>query len=211
MKKFLLLSFLIATFFSSTAQFKIGIRFGGAVSTPRVETVSDTLDVSKDGTSVRPLFGLTIDLPVKDNVVFSTGLGYAPKKASIEYESLSGDLIGRENYRIQYLQIPLLIRFVTNEITPGLKVYFTTGFSGEIKVFDEANIKDPIIVQKFKPFDATFNLGTGIELSLGPDTSIYGGITYNRGLINSVNNSIPLDAKLRINNDLIGLEIGVRF
>jgi len=211
MKKFIILSFLVVLFFPSTAQVKIGIRFGGAISTPRVKTVSDTLLVIRDGSSIRPLFGLTVDLPIKDNVVFSSGLGYATKKASVDHEFKHSGLVGKENYRIQYLQLPVLIRFVTNEITPGLKIYFTTGFAVEIKVFDEANLRDPVIVQKFRPIDATFNLGTGIELSLGPDTSLYGGLTYNRGLINSVKESIQADANLRINNDLIGLEVGFRF
>lgn len=211
MKKFIVLPLFFFTFYSGYSQLKIGIRFGGAVSTARIRDVSDTLSINKDSNTVRPLFGLTVDLPIKDNVTFSSGISYAPKKASIEYEDSTGNFMGKESYRLQYLQIPLLIRFSTNEIVPGLKVFFTTGFAGEIKVFEESNERDPIIVQKFRPIDVSFNLGAGVELSIGPDTIIYGGLTYYRGLINSVKDVIASDADLKINNDLIGIEIGVRF
>ena len=211
MKKILLLPLFFLIFHSGYSQFKIGLRFGGAVSTSRIKDVSDTLAIRKNDNTVRPMFGLTVDFPIKDNVAFSSGINYAPKKASIVYEGNSGNFSGRENYRLQYLQIPLLIRFSTNEIVPGIKIYFTTGFAGEIKVFEESNERDPIIVQKFRPIDASFNLGSGIELSIGPDTIIYGGLAYYRGLVNSVKDAIASDADLKINNDLIGIEVGVRF
>ncbi len=211
MKKIILLPLFLLTFYSGHSQIKIGIKLGGAVSTARVRDVSDTLSISRNSNLVRPLFGLTVDLPIKDNVTFSSGVGYAPKTASIKYQGSSGSFSGRESYRLQYLQIPLLVRFSTNEITPGLKIYFTTGFAPEIKVFEESNERDPVIVRKFRPIDVSFNLGTGAELSIGPDTIIYGGLVYYRGLINSVKESIDSDADLKINNDLIGIEIGVRF
>ena len=212
MKKIFLLNLLFLLCIDLVqAQFKIGIRFGGAVSSARVKEVSDTVRISKGDNVVRPLFGLTFDMPIKENVSFSSGLSYAPKKVSINYEGNSGNFSGSERYRLQYLQIPVLIRFTTNEIMPGFKVYFTTGFYGEFKVFEESNERDPVIVQKFRPIDASFNLGSGVELSLGPDTIVYGGVTYNRGLINSVKDVISSDADLKINNDLIGIEVGVRF
>ena len=211
MKKTALVSILLFTIFSGYGQFKIGLKFGGAVSIPRVKDVSDTLALVDDGNSVRPLFGLNIDFSVKDNVNFSSGIGYAPKKASVIYEGNSGNFAGREHYRLQYLQVPLLVRFSTNEITPGLKVYFTTGFTTDIKIYEEANNRDPRIVQKFRPIDFSFNLGSGIELSIGPDTVIYGGLVYYRGLLNSVKDVIDSDADLKINNDLMGIEVGVRF
>ncbi len=211
MKKILLLTLLFIIYHSAHSQFKIGIKFGGAVSTARIRDVSDTLSFDRSSNTIRPLFGLTVDLPIKDNVTFSSGISYAPKKASIKYEGTSGNFTGRESYRLQYIQIPLLVRFSTNEITPGLKIYFTTGFAPEIKVFEESNERDPVIVQKFRPIDASFNLGAGVELSIGPDTIIYGGLAYYRGLINSVKDVIDSDADLKINNDLIGIEIGVRF
>ncbi|MEQ9424187.1 MAG: porin family protein [Cyclobacteriaceae bacterium] len=211
MKKVLAISALLVISSVSFGQFKIGIRFGGAVSASRVDIKSDTLDIDQETTSIKPLFGLTVDLPIKDNVMFSSGLGYAPKKASIEYSGMSGEFQGTESYKLQYLQIPLLIRFITNEITPGMKLFFNTGFTGEIKVFEESNLKEPIIVDKFQPLDASFNLGAGLEFSLGPDTSMYGGIAYYRGLINAVSKDIRSDANLRLNNDLIGIELGVRF
>lgn len=211
MKKIILLPLFLFIFSSGYSQFKIGIRFGGAVSTARVREVSNILSINRNSNSVRPLFGLTVDLPIKDNVTFSSGISYAPKKASIAYEDSLGTFAGRESYRLQYIQIPLLIRFSTNEIVPGLKVYFTTGFAPEIKVFEESNEPDPLIVQKFRPIDTSFNLGAGVELSIGPDTIIYGGLAYYRGLINSVKDAIDSATDLKINNDLIGIEVGVRF
>lgn len=211
MKKIIPLLFLAFLTSHLHAQFKIGLRFGGAVSSARVDSDPEVADIAKDENTIRPLFGLTVDLPIKDNVGFSSGLGYAPKKASIVIRDDTGTVQGTENYRLQYLQIPLLVRFTTNEIMPGFKVYFTTGFGWEIKVFEEANNRDPLVVDKFKPIDASFNLGTGIEYSIGPDTILYGGLTYNRGLINSVKDVVGTDPDLKINNDLIGIEVGVRF
>lgn len=211
MKKVLLACIIIVFSSDAFSQFKIGLRFGGAVSNPRISDISDTLEINKKETSIKPLFGLTFDYPIKDNVIFSSGIGYAPKKVAINYTGDSGNFDGTEEYKLQYLQIPLLMRFITNEIMPGLKLYFTTGFTGDIKVYGESNLRDPKIINKFQPIDASFNLGGGIEFALGPDTDVYGGLVYYRGLINSVKNAVSSDADLRINNDLIGIEVGVRF
>ncbi|MDA0196768.1 MAG: porin family protein [Bacteroidetes bacterium] len=211
MKKVLLVSLVIISSFDIFSQLRIGLRFGGAVSNPRINEISDTLDISKKETSIKPLFGLTLDFPIKDNVIFSSGLGYAPKKISIDYTGNSGNFEGSEEHKLQYIQIPLLIRFITNEISPGMKLYFTTGFTGDVKVFQESNLKDPEIVDKFQPIDASFNLGGGLEFSLGPDTDFYGGLVYYRGLINSMKDAVSSDANLRINNDLLGIEVGIRF
>jgi len=211
MKKITLLFLVAISSFDTFSQLKIGLRFGGAVSNARISEISETTDVKKKETSVKPLFGLTFDFPIKDDVIFSSGLGYASKRVAIRYTINSGSIAGSEVHKLQYLQIPLLVRFVTNEITPGIKLYFTTGFTGDVKVFEEANLLDPEIVDKFQPIDASFNLGGGLELSLGPDTNVYGSLVYYRGLINSIKDGIESDADLRINNDLIGIEVGIRF
>jgi len=211
MKKVLFVSLIIISSFDIFSQLRIGLRFGGAVSNPRINEISDTLNISKKETSLKPLLGLTFDFPITDNVIFSSGLGYAPKKVTIDYSGNSGNFEGTEEYKLEYLQIPLLIRFITNEIAPGMKLYFTTGFTGDVKVFEESKLRGPELVDKFQPIDASFNLGGGLEFSLGSNTDFYGGLVYYRGLINSVNDAVRSDASLRINNELMGIEVGVRF
>ena len=130
MKNILLLPLLFFIIHGSYGQAKIGIRFGGAVSSPRIKEVSDTIAIGRTENVIRPMFGLTLDVPIKENVSFSSGINYAPKKVQLSYAG-TGTFQGTESYRLQYLQLPLLIRFRTNEISPGLKVYFTTGFAPE--------------------------------------------------------------------------------
>jgi hypothetical protein len=68
----------------------------------------------------------------------------------------------------------------------------------------------------FKPIDAGILLGAGAELIMGESTAVFGGLNYNRGLVNSVG-AVKLPDGTKVNNDLtirnsyISLEIGIKF
>ena len=58
--------------------------------------------------------------------------------------------------------------------------------------------------------DISFVFSGGIDMNIGPNSSMIIGLAYNRGLINIVNKSnLPAD-KFSVKNDMFLLEIGIR-
>ena len=127
--------------------------------------------------------------------------------------------------------VPLYFKFYTNEISKGLKIYFTMGGAANIKIAEKSVGTDGTELKKitsdstgkqlFSFFDATLILGTGVEYKLGNVTTLFFGVSYNRGLLNTINPLVkfndyngnktkPYD-NLAIKNNLFSLDLGLRF
>ena len=118
----------------------------------------------------------------------------------------------KEEYNVQYLQIPVSVKLFTNEVAPDLKVYFQVGTGLEIKVFDEAIEPEFTGVESFNPIDIPVILGSGIEYRAGLSTTIFGGISYQRGLVNTINQvNNPVLEDLAVRNTIVSFDIGVKF
>ncbi len=68
----------------------------------------------------------------------------------------------------------------------------------------------------FKPIDAGILFGTGAELVMGANTVIFGGLNYNRGLVNSLGRvEYPSGTRIvddvRLTNSYFSLEVGIKF
>lgn len=209
MKKTLLISLLFVLLFELKAQPKIGITFSPSISTNRVKYKNDVVDISNDGSALRFKLGLEADFTITETYSLSTGLIFAPKRAGF---TIDDPVTGRstEEYKLQYLQIPLTLKLYTNEVIPDIKAYFQLGFLGEIKVFDEALDDDYSLVTKFKPYDTSFVFGIGAEYGASISSLIYAAIVYNRGLVNIVSESTATN-NLITKLDLISLQLGIKF
>ena len=137
---------------------------------------------------------------------------FAAKRAAIKNEVLNIS----EEHKLQYLQVPILLKLYTSEITLDTRLYFKLGGLIELKIEERAaTVADPSksFIEKFTPLDVAFLLGAGIEYDISPPTSLSIGISYQRGLVNAIKSqaSIPGVPKVIYKNDFLSLDLGIGF
>ena len=118
--------------------------------------------------------------------------------------------------KIQYLQIPATLKLFTNELAPDLKGYLQIGSALEILVFNEPEDPDFERIDKFTPIDIPVIIGAGVEFRAGINTTLFGGFSYQRGLINVVGEtSTPVGGagvdNLQIRSTVFSIDLGVKF
>ena len=217
MKKALLLSFLSLIAFSSFSQTKFSLKFSPGLALSRVSKVDTGYSVNNNGIGVRFSFGPEVNFFFTDNVAFVTGLYYTSRRAGLKFSN-PGLPVNKEVYNLQYLQIPAQLKFYTNDIATDMKLYFNLGGTLDIKLA-EKNIKTEHTapyIKDFTPIDATVLVGAGVQLQMGDNTFFTGGLSYNRGLINSVrnmNNTVKAlqEPRFNLNTDFLALDLGIRF
>ena len=208
-KLFVSITFVALALTTGKAQVKLGIQLNPMLSSSRIESLSDTITISKNKNDIKFRFGLIVDSQKNETYFLSTGLLYAPKTISI-VGSNSNTLI-TENYNLQYLQVPVSLKLFTNEIQLDTKLYFQLGVMAEAKISEKAEVKTNFLVEEFKIYDASLLLGAGVEYNAGLNTVVFGGFSYNRGLLNPVMQSAPIDQEIIIKNDLFNLDLGIKF
>ncbi|MBK6265910.1 PorT family protein [Marivirga sp. S37H4] len=208
MKKLLLSAILIITFGSAQAQVKFGLKLAPTMTFNRVEGDSDTLSFSPDGIGVGMQLGPIMDFEFKENHYFSTGLIFATKRAGININDQNRNQEITEDYALHYLQVPVSLKLYTEEVGLDKKLYFQVGGTLDFKTKGKGDEEN--FVQKFNFMDLSALLAVGVEYGLGIDTKLFGGIIYQRGLFNIINESRTSE-DWTVQNDLLGLEFGITF
>jgi len=213
MKKIILAAIFCTLSVGVFGQVKIGLRFMPSVNINRAFSLSDTLVLSPEGASVKMALGLITELAFTDNYSFATGINFAPKSVAIRFAGDNGGSYENEleEYKVHYLQLPILLKLYTDDFKPGARIYFQVGGLVDVKIFDTPILNDYRFIEKFSLFDASGVLGVGTEFEIGISTIAFGGFTYNRGLVNIAATSIPMDSNPVIKNDYIQLELGLKF
>ncbi len=197
--------------FGAEAQSKLGIKFSPTLSTNRIKYEGSDYAFSSDGVGGRFVFGPIYDHFLTDNYSISTGLLYAPKRVGLEIRR-TGEANTTESYNLQYLQVPVTLKLFTNELALDTRVFFQLGGLMEVKINEKPGNKVNPVVDRFQFFDVGLHLGVGVEHRLGYNTILFGGFFYNRGLINAAaKTTIDMADDLKIHNDLLGLDLGVKF
>lgn len=205
MKKFLF-SLLILLSIGATAQVKLGLKLAPVITSNRARNNAQT--VENDGSKMKFSVGLIADKALsEDRYYLSTGLIYLPKRASFR----NADGTVEEEYKLQYMQIPATLKMFTNEFSPDFKAYLQVGTALEIKVFDEAEDPSFVNVEKFTPIDVPVIIGAGIEYRAGINTTLFGGFSYQRGLLNTVNEASAAFEDLQLRNTIFSIDLGVKF
>ena len=218
MKKSLLLFatiLLLGNVFSQSV--KLGLNFNPGLLINRVQDpkdAADSLNYLKNGIGVKFSAGPDVHIMFGDNYGMTLGIWYAAKRAGVTVKEKSSGLVREDVYNLQYVQLPFTLRMYTNEIATDMKLYFQVGSTFDIRLAsknkDIAIENDPILT-KFGRFDATILAGAGIELQLGSETAILGGIRYQRGLINNASKYDDGIREFKLNSDFISLDLGVKF
>ncbi|HRH34017.1 MAG TPA: outer membrane beta-barrel protein [Catalimonadaceae bacterium] len=230
--KVILFSILLVSSFSLLAQenkFKLGIRFAPMIAFNKIADVDDKDSVAfeSNGAGLRFSAGFFGDFHFGKNYAFHTGLWYTVNRSAAKYTSPKyGN--GESVYNLQMLQIPIALKLFTNEIAQDMKLYFTLGGTIAVKInekridwsSDNGYFERPGSGKAFSLGDIGLLLGMGTEYQMAENTILYGGIVYNRGLIDAMSKDglFPKggdnrDAKdyFTLNNQLLGLELGIKF
>uniref|UniRef100_UPI00404AD1F1 porin family protein n=1 Tax=Fulvivirga sp. TaxID=1931237 RepID=UPI00404AD1F1 len=212
MRKNLLLILLLSLSFSAFSQYKIGFQFSPILSSNRIDFTSDDYDLETDGTGLKISTGPFVDIQLTDNYYVNVGVFYASKRVGIEARDKvnTGTPPTKEEYDLQYVQIPVSMKLYTNEVSLDKRIYFQFGAALEFNV--EEKLKDNVIVEDFRLFDTSLLAGLGMEYQIGTSTMVFGGISYHRGLVNIISESVDgLGGDLAMKNDYIALDLGIKF
>ncbi len=205
MRSILFCSFILFSA-AASAQVRLGLKLAPVIVSNRA--ANDAQTANNDGSVVKMSIGLIADKPLAETYLLSSGLVYIPKRAAFR----DSDLAIKEEYNVQYLQIPLTVKLFTNEVAPDLKVYFQIGGGLEIKVFDEPLDPTYTLVESFNPVDIPVILASGIEYRAGLSTTIFAAFSYQRGLTNVINQttSATID-DLAVRSTVVSIDLGVKF
>ena len=235
MKNKAILSFLLllstSITFAQDGKFKLGLRFAPSLSSVRVQDLNDQDEVSFSGSpsGLRFSAGLTGDFYFGRNYSFYTGVWYSVMKSGLQASYTDPITKNKTNAEsitnLQYLQIPLALKLFTNEVATDVKLYFVVGGTGAINIQEKKiSYKDdtklftePALGKGYSFGDVGLLLGAGAEYRLGESTTLFGGLSYNRGLLNVPSANGPLGAgqsaaklyDLSLNQ--ISLEMGIKF
>ncbi len=206
MKKLLFSALLLISVSIAEAQVRFGFKAAPNISFNRIDAEADNTDFDTDGVGLRFQLGPIFDFEFKENHYFSTGLIFTSKRSAFSVES--GSATYKENYSPQYLQVPVTLKLFTEEIGLDKKIYFQ--FGGTVDFMTNNEGKDENIVQSFRFIDLNSLLTIGLEYGIGINTKLFGGLVYQRGLLNVINKNVYGD-NFNLRNDFVGLEIGVIF
>jgi hypothetical protein len=197
-----------------------GVRFS-FMANPQLTWFSGTdEDYQANGTFPAINIGVELDAFFTENYAFSTGISINNIRGGAVYnDTLLYDMEdevkvlpadSRMTYNIQYINIPLGLKFKTIEIgyttywiNTGLTPMFrikanTTDESGN---FDDTEFKDEI-----RLFNMNYFIEGGVEYSLGGNTAIVGGIGYYSGFFDITENS-----SFRLTSSAFAITLGIQF
>lgn len=227
MKKLLIISLLLASF-SGFSQLRFGI-----VGTPQVTWLkSDNKLVEMDGIRLGISYGLNIDYSFSENATLTTGIFINNAGGKLQYSDTTSifsfehsDIIDTLptdvsiTYKTQYLEIPLGLKFKTNEI--GYITYFgQLGLTPMINISAKGDSEKPDLIDNEKInkevslFNLGYHIGAGIEYNLSGNTSLLAGIIYTNGFFDITRNpkgnkTTNVSDKVIMNS--VSIKVGVLF
>ena len=233
MKKYILLFGILLHTGPVLAEGRIGIKFSPSISFARIHTNPNNLGFKTGGAALKLKLGATYDHSIRSNYWISTGAFFAFQRIIIKNSALSiqqdaqqtdqdaqkasSTISIHERHELQYVQIPLLLKLYTSELKLDLRIYVDLGFVGQIRFNDikkiEQSNQTDLFIEKFRRWGLAGLIGAGFEYDLSLSTSLFAGISYQRGLSSIVEQqheykNIP---KLIGYNDMVSLDMGVRF
>jgi hypothetical protein len=185
---------------------------------------SNTQLTVNDGTRAGFNFGVTLNKYFTKNYSFSTGLSLLIAGGNLHntnavkmdlndttYSIKPGEVV---NYRIQYIDIPLGLKFETNQI--GYVTFFTDlGFDPKFVVGGTVDIPTESIAREsagkeINRFTMSYHIMTGIEYSLGGNTALVFGLGYENNFID-ITKDVENQPPDKIAMNIVRFRRGVNF
>ena len=152
-----------------------GLRIGAGLST--VMSDDHRLDGGSPKTGLNLGFVTGIQLEPATPIYVETGLLYAEKGGK-------GDYHGSFTYSMNYLEVPLVLKYMHNfdtrtSLQPFAGVYGALGVGGQMKNFDERRAYSSFDDDGFRRLDAGLRFGCGLQFDY-----FYAEMGYDLGLTN---------------------------
>lgn len=188
---------------------RFGIIAGGTFSNIRTSS-----DISL-GTRAGTIFGGSLQLPVGSVVAIQPEFLFLNKGAKFTKSTANPD---GGAFRLDYLEIPVLLRFDLSRGTIGPHVYagpsvgFNVGCAVEYKGSNgKAQANTDCDENDFKPktLDYGLTVGGGVDFNVG-GIALTGGGRYGIGLAD-IRDDNSSELKKRVNNGVLSLYVGVVF
>ena len=215
MKKYILLVVFLLGTTVTRAQGQLGIKLSPSLSLNRMYTSPNNAGFSRAGAAFGFKPGASYDYPIRDNCYVSTGLLYVAQHVAIKNEALSPSI--REEHALYYLQVPMLLKLYTSELTLDTRLYVALGILGQIKI----NARNTSLQKsQTKPFLEAFRrwgmaglLGVGVEYNTSLSTSVFVGISYQYGFSNVIDKQAQhlCPSPVMGYSDLLSIDLGIRF
>jgi hypothetical protein len=157
----------------------------------------DSRKFSSNGGVVGFNIGFTADKYFADRYAIFTGVSIDNLGGNLKYNAAGYKLVTTDNtytlaqgsnvkFKAQYLNIPLGLKFKTNEIG-YLTIFAQVGVSGSIRLKASAwedlnNVDKETVTKEFQPVFGSYQIGAGIEYSLGGSSCLQTGILYTNGI-----------------------------
>jgi len=198
MKKIIFLLVLATPFFVNGQKLKMGI-----MTTPQFTWMAPAGndEVQNQGMVFGFDIGLSIEKYFTDNYAFLTGIALNNIGGIITHSDSLNMKVNEEEaiivngdemkFNLQYVKIPLALKFKTNEI--GYFTYFAqigieTGINVKANISVEENdINKEDVADEVRLFNTGYLIGGGAEYSLGGNTSIVLGVQYQNGFVDILN------------------------
>lgn len=208
----LVLIFIFGTFQNNILQaqtFGESLRFGLSLQ-PTVNWLSATSDsVDVQGGRFTASYGLVAERLLNDRYALSGGIFITPQGGKYQYVGADSTI----RLQLRYLEFPVSIKLRTNEI--GYFTYFAQiGFVPAFRLrsrYSSEGGNMPVTSESANSFtnfiDIALIAGLGVEYALAENTTAFGGLYYQSGFINVVDDNDG--ESIRTGN--IGLRIGIFF
>jgi hypothetical protein len=185
---------------------------------------TDTRETSNDGARAGFNFGFTFNKYFSDNYSFSSGISimntggrlYNADTIEVVFNNFTTEVAAGKSvvYRIQYLSIPLGLKFESNQI--GYVTFFADvgidpkyAIGGKIDIPSES-IKGESAENELRKLNLSYHILAGIGYSLGGKTEIVLGLGFEHCFLDATKdlNLQPVD---KISDNIIKFRIGVNF
>ncbi len=182
---FLMFIVVLPTVFATDSPpFRFGLKASPNISWMRPET----RDYESEGLRLGFSYGAIADFHLGGNYSLSTGLNITYTGGKLSYPVEEGRK--ERTYRLQYVELPLAVKMRTQEIgyiTYYGKFGFGAGANLRATADDRlANVtEEDVDIKGDTPLmRASLIIGAGIEYSLGGNTALLAGLTFNNGFTN---------------------------
>jgi len=215
MKKFFLIVAMLCVTLGAYAQ-----KYSFTVyAEPQVTWLSpDSRNLDSDGSMIGFNGGLNFDNFFTDNYAFSTGISINNVNGRLKYAE-GGNLQGLDSlysvesgevaeYRLQYINIPIGLKFQTVEIG-YTRFYAHLGLDTYVNIKSKANLQHEEnidIEEEVQWYNLGYYIGGGIEYSLGGTTALVAGIAYNNGFTD-----ITVATDEKVTTGTFSLRLGIKF
>jgi hypothetical protein len=203
---------------------EMSIRFAPSLDLNTAEGTGTYAGFRTNGAGVRMSVGPSLDyFFFKDRYAFSTGLWYTIKRSGFQMPGTFGEsrwnpsAPAKESvYNLQYLQVPLTVKLLANNISPNIRLYIQTGGLLSVKLAEKPldQARNGLYTaaesggdqRQYGFGDVELLLGTGIQYKINRNNAFNLGMSYQRGLIN-----VARGSQLVSKNRIVSLDLGFKF